>query len=343
MKRTFSILLILFMMTFGISAGAAATQNRVRITFVTPTVSPSGVLTLLATVSPHTTKCASILRGPSAAVLRLPSHRSTTGRIKWRYRMPISVPFGDWSAVISCGSTGHTSNKFVVFNPLPAAQVVATASGFTQSNYPSSSETFINYGVVLQNDSTIGDALGITVTVAFVDTLGRSVTSSETTLTGIPAGSKFYLGGLATSNVSLTVASMQVTVSVASTQKHRLVLPPVSGLSLQANNPGYESVNGTFTNPYRAPMSPDATVYVVYFGPQGNVVGGVSETAGAAVESGESVAFGFSDFSSDIDPNSIQPSSVSTAQSSVDPCASYLSGNSISFIGTCPAQVPAST
>ena len=255
--------------------------------------------------------------------------------------MPVRVHFGDWSAVISCGSVGHTSKRFMVFNPLPVAQVAVAASGFTQSTYPSNSETFISYGVVLQNNSIIGDALGVTVTVAFVDTLGRSVTIDTTTLTGVPAASKFYLAGLATSNVSLTVASMKVTVAVASTQKHRLALPPVSGLSLQADNPGYESVNGTFTNPYQTPMSSDATIYVVYFGPQGNVVGGVSETTGAAVQPGQSVAFGFSDFSSDIGPNSIQPSNVSTVQSSIDPCSSYLSGNSVSFIGSCPAQVPA--
>jgi len=256
--------------------------------------------------------------------------------------MPVDVHFGDWSAFISCGSAGHARERFTVFNPLPVAQVAVAASGFTQSTYPSNSETFISYGVVLQNDSIIGDALGVTVNVAFVDTLGRSVTSDTTTLTGVPAASKFYLAGLATSNVSLTVASMKVTVTVASTQKHRLVLPPVSGLSLQADNPGYESVNGVLTNPYQSPMSPAATVYIVYFGPQGNVVGGVSETTGAGVQSGQSVAFGFSDFSSDIDPNSIQPSNVSTAQSSVDPCSSYSVGNSISFVGTCPAQLPTS-
>jgi hypothetical protein len=173
----------------------------------------------------------------------------------------------------------------------------------------------------------------VTVTVAFVDTLGRSVTSDETTVTGIPAGSDFYLGGLASSNVSLTVASMSVTVSVASSQAHRLVLPPVSGMNLQIDSFGNESVSGTFTNPYQSPISSDANIYVVYFGSQGNVVGGESETAGAAVQPGESVAFGFDGFSSDINTSFVQPSSVSTVQSSVDPCNGFSS---------CPAQAPAS-
>jgi hypothetical protein len=218
-------------------------------------------------------------------------------------------------------------------SPTPAAQVVVAANGFTQSNFSSSSQTFISYGVVLQNKSANVDALGVAVTVSFTDTLGRSVTSDETTVTGIPAGGHFYLGGLAASNVSLTVASMNVTVSVASSQAHRLVLPPVSGISLQPDGLGDESVSGTFTNPYHAPIPSYANIYAVYIGAQGNVVGGASEGAGAAVEPGQSVAFGFSAFSSWISPSFVQSSSVSTVQSSVDPCVSFSS---------CPAQVPAS-
>jgi hypothetical protein len=218
-------------------------------------------------------------------------------------------------------------------SPKPVAEVVVAANGFTQSNYSSSSQTFISYGVILQNKSANVDALGVAATVTFVDTLGRSVTSNVTTLTGIPAGSKFYFGGLASSNVSLTVASMSVTISVASSQTHRLVLPPVSGLSLQSPDSfGDVGVNGTFTNPYLAPIPSYANIYVVYMGSQGNVVGGQSETAGAAVQPGQSVSFGFDGIYSDINTYFVQPSSVSTVQSSVDPCVSFSS---------CPAQVPA--
>jgi hypothetical protein len=231
-----------------------------------------------------------------------------------------------------CGSSGFASKRFIIVSPVPAAQVVISASGFTQSNFTSSSETFISYGVVLQNKSANVDALGVKVTVAFVDTLGRSVTSNATAVTGIPAGSNFYLGGLASSNVSLTVASMSVTISATSSQAHRLVLPPVSGMSLQTESFG-DSVSGTFTNPYQAPIPSYANIYVVYIGPKGNVVGGESETSGAAVQPGQSVAFGFSGNSSDINPYFVQPSSVSTVQSSVDPCVTFVS---------CPAQVPAS-
>ena len=333
MRRASTLTLVLIVMTLGITATAAATQDRVRIALLTPTVSPGGILTLRATNAQHTSNCVASLHGPSATVLRLSTHRSTTGKFEWQYRMPTGVPVGKWSAVVSCGSSGHASKDFSLMSPTPAAQVVVATNGFTQSNFTSGSETAISYGVVLQNKSGNVDALGISVTVSFVDTLGRSVTSNETTVTGIPADGNFYLGGLAASNVSLTVAGMNVTVSVASSQAHRLVLPSVSGMSLQSDGFGDESVSGTFTNPYQAPIPSDANIYVVYIGPQGNVVGGASETAGAAVEPGHSVAFGFSDLSSWISTFFVQSSSVSSVQSSVDPCVSFSS---------CPAQVPAS-
>lgn len=333
MRRVTTLILVLIVMIFGITVTAAATQNRLRIALLTPMVSPGGILTLRVTNVPKTSNCSASLRGPSATVLRLPTHRSTTGTLQWQHRMPVDAPVGNWSAVVSCGSSRHASKEFSIVSPVPAAQVVVAANGFTQSNYSSSSETFISYGVVLQNKSANVDALGVTVTVSFVDTLGRSVTSDESMVTGIPAESNFNLGGLASSNVSLTVASMNVTIAVTSSQAHRLVLPPVSGMSLQTDSFGNGSVSGTFTNPYQAPIPSDANIYVVYIGPQGNVVGGASETTGAAVQPGQSVAFGFDELNSDINTSFVQPSSVSTAQSSVDPCVSFSS---------CPAQVPAS-
>lgn len=331
MRRAATFIFVLSVLTIGVTATATATQSRVRISLLTPRVSPGGVLTLRATNVPSQSSCLASLRGPSSSDFTLLIRRPTTGKIQWQYRIPDDAPIGNWSAHVQCGSSGSASKQFSVVSPVPNAQVVVAANGFTQSS-SSDSQTAISYGVVLHNQSVNVDAIGVTVTVAFVDTLGRSVTSDETTVTGIPAGSDFYLGGFASSNVSLTVASMNVTVSVASSQAHRLILPPVSGMSLQPDGYGDEAVSGTFANPYQTPMPSYANIYVVYLGPQGTVVGGASETAGAAVEPGQSVAFGFSDFSSWISPSFVQSSTVSTVQSSVDPCVSF---------SACPAQVPA--
>ncbi len=223
--------------------------------------------------------------------------------------------------------------------PVLKANVVAASDGFTQSNYSTSISTLISYGVVLHNSTTNVDALNVAVAVSFTDTLGRSVATETTTLTGIPAGGTFYLGGLASSNVSLTVASMNVSVTVGSTQSHRLTLPPVSGLGVQTDDIGFGSVSGTFENPYTEAIPSTAQIYVVYLDAQGNVAGGASEFAGAAVNPGSSVAFGFDSLSTDINSSWIPASDVATIDGSVDPCGS---GGGPPLLGpSCPAQVPA--
>lgn len=214
------------------------------------------------------------------------------------------------------------------------AKVIVAADGFTQSRYTTSTQPYFSYGVALHN-RTKADALDVGVTVSFVDSLGRSVASDKTTLTGIPAGRNFYVGGLASSNVSLTVASMKVSVTVGSTQPRRLKLPPVSGLGVQTDSLSDGNVRGTFENPYTKPIPSTGEIYVVYLDAQGKVVGGASEFTGASVNPRASVAFGFSSFESDIGPSFVRASQVATIDGSVDPCGGIILGAS------CPAQVPA--
>lgn len=220
--------------------------------------------------------------------------------------------------------------------PIPSAQVVVVNNGFTQSSYSVTitSETFINYGVVLQNDSQNVDALNVTVNVSFADNQGRSVASEQTTLTGIPAKGRFYLGGLTASNVSITVASMQVSLTIGSSQWAQLILPPVANITLQTDGFGDGSVSGNLTNPYSTSIPSDANIYVVYFGPGGNIVGGASEQTGAAVQPRAVVSFGFTS-NSTINSSFVLASGIATIQGSVDPC----SGLDIE-LNACPAQIP---
>jgi hypothetical protein len=312
-RRLPLVALAFVIMTFGVSATASATQNRVHITSVTPTVLPGAVLTIRVSDAIHTSNCSVSLRGPSSTVHRLPKRRSTTGKLQWQYRMPVNSPVGKWSAAILCGSSGNSSATFSVANPIPPANVIESSDGFTQGS-DIGSDNFVSYGIVLQNTSTVGDALGVTVTVRFLNSLGQALTDDQvTTLSGIPASSNFYLGGFASLNVPLTITSMQVLISVSSTQVHSLVLPP-SSVSLQTDTSGNESAFGAVTDPYQTTISDYANIYVVYFGPQGNIVGGDSDGIGGSISPGESVAIPISDL------YFFEPPSGSTAQSSVDPC-----------------------
>jgi hypothetical protein len=319
-------------------ASAAAAHPKVRIIYVTPKVSQRGLLTVRASVGPGTTSCELTLHGPHSHVVSLRAQHNRSSKLHWTYRVPNGTPAGKWTARVACGSRTKAAQAFVVEAPVLKGNVVVASNGFTQSKYSTGTGTFISYGVVLHNSTNNIDALNVAVAVSFTDTLGRSVNTQTTMLTGIPAGDIFYLGGNASSNVSLTVASMSVSVTVGSTQAHRLTLPPVSGLSLQTEDFGGASVSGTFENPYTKPIPSTGQIYVVYLDAQGAVVGGTSEDAGASVEPGGSVAFGFGFLSTDIGSSFVPVSDVATIEGSVDPCGS------LPLLGpSCPAQVPAPT
>lgn len=266
----------------------------------------------------------------------LPAKRGVAGRLTWTYRVPTGAPAGSWTARPTCGKTTGAARSFIVDPAVLKANVVSTSDGFTQSNYGDGSQTFISYGVVLHNTASNVDALNLDVAVSFTDTLGQAVATESTTLTGVPAGATLYLGGLAGSNLSLTVASMSVSVTIGSTQVHRLTLPPVSGFSTQTDSYGDDSVSGTFSNPYKQAIPSTSQIYVVYLNAQGSVVGGASEASGASVEPGGSVAFGFSSDSSTINPDFVPASDVATVEGSIDPCGGIM-GTS------CPAQVSTQT
>ncbi len=299
---------------------------------MTPKVSLRGTATFRVLVRPRGTLCTLALGGPYGNVIHLHGKSSRSGQLQWRYRMPDTVHVGRWQARASCGrgiEAAHASHGFIVGQKVLKANVAVVSDGFTQSNYGSGTGTFISYGAVLHNTAAHVDALTLKVTASFTDTLGRSVASDSTNVIGIPAGATFYVGGVASSNISLTVASMNMSVSIGATQPHQLTLPVVSGLSLQPDG----TVSGTIENPYSKPTSSLAQIYLVYLNAQGAVVGGASEFSNAAITPGSTAAFGFGSFSSNIDSAFVPSTSIATVQGSMDPCGG--------IPGTdCPAQVP---
>ena len=92
------------------------------------------------------------------------------------------------------------------------AQVSVVKTGFTQSGGQAGNS--ISYGFILQNQNSILTAVAVKVSETFLDSGGRSVATDSQTLTGLPPGSRFYVGGNTVSNVSLQVSKFEVTVTV---------------------------------------------------------------------------------------------------------------------------------
>jgi hypothetical protein len=296
----------------GLAGTASAGNAKLRITYLTPTVSPGGTLTIKV-AGPVGARCGGQILpspSPSARLITLASHALTSGRGAWSYRLPLDAALGKWTVILVCRAGGGIATGFfkVGAPPVAPAQISVLKSGFSTQTFGSA--TFLYCGVQLQNTSTASDARNLVVTVTFADTQGRSLTSDEVDLTVIPAGQTFYASCLQISNVTLSVGSVQVSVKVGKSVPKKAQLPVVSALTLAPDSFGTPTLTGSITNPYAQAMPPDAEIYAVYYNANGNIVGGDRKNAGASIQPGATVGFSFTD----LDP------SIASAQVSVDPC-----------------------
>lgn len=308
----------------GASAFAGATT--VRISYVTPTVSPGGIVTIKAS-SRVPARCTAMLRFGGQTIARLgPRELMSAHGAMWFDSIARNAKPGEYRAVVSCSRGARVSATFQVGAARVApAHVSVVKSGFSTDDSLPPGEA-INCGVELQNTST-SDARDVTVNLTFTDTQGRSLTTGRMDLNLIPAGETFYASCSAGSNVTLSVAAMKVTVNIGESTPAGAELPPVSGVTL-TDDYGTETLTGNLTNPYPDPMSEEADIYAVYFDASGNIVGGGGTVAGASIQPGATVGFsirvGFGY------PFVASPDAAS-AEVSVDPCGFDAT------LSTCPA------
>jgi hypothetical protein len=195
-------------------------------------------------------------------------------------------------------------------------RVIVVKTGFSQDRDPGGSGSDISYGVVLANPSRRVDALNLTVVVSAVDTRGRSVATNATPLTGIPAGGTFTVSDLLLPNVFLAVTKLRVRVRVGHAKPRALRLPRASNVRLHVSGELLD-VTGRLTNPYRRPLSEEATIYVVFLNAQGRIVGGASDTTGARVQPRATVSWHVTGVVND---PAAHPVAVRV---SIDPCSDY--------------------
>jgi hypothetical protein len=212
--------------------------------------------------------------------------------------------------IVICTKGGSASDSFTVgAASISPAQVSVIKSGFSTEAF--GSQTWLHCGIELHNSSLVSDARSVAVTVTFVDTLGRSLTTSEIELTVIPAGETFYASCLTIVNVTLSVAAAQAHVKIGKSVAKKAQLPSVSGLKLESDDFGdTQTLIGSLTNAYSQPMPQDAAIYAVYYDAAGDIIGGDWTPTGASVQPGATVGFSFPDL----------PMSVASAEVSIDPC-----------------------
>ena len=170
----------------------------------------------------------------------------------------------------------------------PAAdqqEIKVEASGFGKKG-----ET-LGYGAVLVNTSSTSDALEVSITVNALDSKGNVILSNSPSLTGIPAGEKFYLGGEMYLDKSDKPKKLEVYADVGSWESVNLGLPKVSNVKVVNQDYWGAKVRGQITNTLDGKLSSIALIGIVLFDSRDKVVGGGFAYLNADLPSGRRAAF----------------------------------------------------
>jgi hypothetical protein len=165
------------------------------------------------------------------------------------------------------------------------SSVIVQKQGFSTTT-SAAGRTFVTYGLVLVNRSRRFAARGVVTSVTLEDASGSPVASERRTLTAIPAGGTFYVGGETDTTVpASTIARLQVRIKVKSNQRQRMALPRVTHTSVTKDQAEGWRVSGVMTNPYKRPINGyDGAACAVVFDAHRIVLGGYCEDTGQATQ-----------------------------------------------------------
>lgn len=133
---------------------------------------------------------------------------------------------------------------------------------------------------------------------------------------------------LAPSSSAGQIETRRVAIKVGQWRSGTIPLPVAQDVQLETGIDCCE-VSGSFTNPYTKAISQDAPIYAVFLDARGRIIGGTSDSTGAAVQPGATVSFDLSGFLNNPNVNPVK------ARVSIDPCGEF-----DTYSGTCPTLQP---
>ena len=189
------------------------------------------------------------------------------------------------------------------------ATVVVDGAGFALGKYKQ-----VGYGLVLNNTSTISDAIDVLVTVNLIDKSGAILKTDNATLNLIPAGDTFYFGGMLGVSKGDKPSKMEAFVDVGSSEDAQYRLPTVTHVRVIKDQYVGVQVRGQVKNDWEdGSLSSSARIGCVLFDASGTVVGGGFGYLMASLPPGRTAAVELV-----IGPSATPASRVSRAELSID-------------------------
>lgn len=172
------------------------------------------------------------------------------------------------TAVVTSAARAAVSHEARSTTPL----VRVVAKGYSIKTYQFGA-TDADFGLALRNTSGHLSAVGVAVTVTFLTADGPWVRNTFL-LDGIPPARTFYLSGTSSGNPK--PRAMRVSVHVERTTQAHVVLPVIAAPTITRG--ALPEARVDVANPYSAGrmlgFAPDGTLYFVYFGAGGRILGG---------------------------------------------------------------------
>jgi hypothetical protein len=229
-------------------------------------------VTISAFVTPAGSRCTLKIRYKGGKTDR--RQRTASGsRVSWTFRVPAVAP-GTATVTLSCQGAGSASGKVLVQKPMEAAKLSVGKRGYSQR--PTFSGSNVSYGLELTNERKNLDAVNVSVLVNFVDDTNRVLGSAIRTVSRVPAGSTYYVGGQRPIPTQTPVARLEVVLtSATSAEKQAGLTPLISDVVIvpDTREPFVAAVRGQLLNQNPIEMR-SADLGIVVLNAAGDIIGG---------------------------------------------------------------------
>ncbi len=274
-RRPLAVTAVLIALLVPASAGARATG--LSFTSLPRRFVQNAKTTVVVAVHPVTVCTLSVRYADGQLQPDLRPVGAFNGRAKWTFRVSGYAAPGHARVTASCGNAGSAGRTVLVVGSVIPARIVVVKDGYSvkQNQFGGGS---VSYGVILQNTSKGQDALQVYTLVNFVGPDDKLVGSATTTLSGIPAGQQFGLGGdLAFMGGVPPISRLEIVVQIGKRQPHALKMATISNIYLEPSifEPAWlGAVDGEVSNPETALVLENTALSTVVFDAAGNVIGG---------------------------------------------------------------------
>ena len=263
-----------------VAALAASTANArpsLRFSFLPSRMLQGGQVAVRVAVRPRTASCSlAVLYKGGGRQAGLASVRAKNGVAEWRWTVPVDTQAGLARISATCKGAGRITARVLVVGQLIPIKVDVVKRGFSirPLRYGGTS---VSYGLILHNESTNQDALGVSVQVNFVMADNKLLGTQSGSVGLIPAGSDYAYGDELTFPGAAPIDRLEVVIQLDSHAKPGTPPPAIANLRVLPDpvDPGFVgSVEGELINDQPVLELQSARLSTVVFDAAGNVLGG---------------------------------------------------------------------